>query len=197
LRQLTFKATHFQGNSLSRQFAFEATCFYISIEIDYSINSVYTYFSVIATASSVHKNKVERWGPMYAIDGLVPSGSSNFFHSDLEDHPWFQLDLIGATVVKGVTITNRKNCCGDRFQNVSINVGDEPAVPGDLVTNPKCAIFEGPSATGRIERIMCTEPLVGRYLQVQLRGSSPSILQINEIEVIKPTTTDTATGNFL
>jgi hypothetical protein len=134
---------------------------------------------------------------MYAIDGLVPSGSSNFFHSDLEDHPWFQLDLIGATVVKGVTITNRKNCCGDRFQNVSINVGDEPAVPGDLVTNPKCAIFEGPSATGRIERIMCTEPLVGRYLQVQLRGSSPSILQINEIKVIKPTTTDTATGNFL
>jgi hypothetical protein len=55
---------------------------------------------------------------------------------------------------------------------------------GRIVTVPK-HYFQGPSATGRIEQIMCKKPLKGRYLQVQMRDSRPSTLQINEIEVIE------------
>jgi hypothetical protein len=58
-------------------------------------------------------------------------------------------------------------------------------VIGALVTNPECAIFEGPSATGSIEHIICTEPLVGRFLQVQLIDTDAQDLGINEIEVIE------------
>jgi hypothetical protein len=36
-----------------------------------------------------------------------------------------------------------------------------------------------------IEQIMCKKPLKGRYLQVQMRDSRGTALQINEIEVIK------------
>jgi hypothetical protein len=54
-------------------------------------------------------------------------------------------------VVKGVTNINRINCFGDKFKNVAIHVGNQPAVIGGLVTNPECAIFEGPSSNGRIE----------------------------------------------
>jgi hypothetical protein len=77
--------------------------------------------------------------------------------------------------------TNRYDGTGERFQNVGIHVGDEPAVIGGLVTNPECAIFVGPSATGNIEQITCTQPLTGLYLQIQLRDPNPQYLQINEI----------------
>jgi hypothetical protein len=91
---------------------------------------------------------------------------------------------VEATLVKGVSITNRKDGKGNRLRNVGVHVGDQPAVMiGKLLTNPKCAIFLGPSDTGRVEVIMCTQPMVGRYLQVQMRESSRTVLFINEIEV--------------
>jgi hypothetical protein len=57
-------------------------------------------------------------------------------------------------------------------------------VIGALSTNPECARFEGPSATGNIDKMICTESLVGRYLQVQMRDDYAQYLQINEIEVL-------------
>jgi hypothetical protein len=98
------------------------------------------------------------------------------------------MEFVEVTLVKGVTFTNRKDGNGERFQNVAIHVGDQPAVLGALVTNPECAIFEGPSATGSIEQIFCNKPLVGRFLQVQMRDPSAQILQINEIAVMINTT---------
>jgi hypothetical protein len=144
-----------------------------------------TFFGTIAVASSVFTDYVEKYGPNYAIDGLVSDGDTKIFLSEKEIQPWFQMEFVEAMVLKGVTYTNRKDCCGERFQNVTIRVGDEAAEPGGaLVTNPECAIFVGPSATGMVEQIMCTEPLVGRYLQVQMRDTSNQWLQINQIEVV-------------
>jgi hypothetical protein len=147
--------------------------------------------SVLATASSVYTGNVENYGPHNAIDGLVSDGTdgdTKIYHSAHEVQPWFQMEFVEATVVKGVTFTNRRDGNGERFQNVAIHVGDQPAVLGALVTNPECAIFEGPSATGSIEQIYCKEPLVGRFLQVQMRDPSAQILQINEIAVMINTT---------
>jgi hypothetical protein len=62
---------------------------------------------VLATASSIMQNNVERYGTKYAIDGLVAPDYHNMFFSDTEVHPWFQLDFLEATVVKGVNITMR------------------------------------------------------------------------------------------
>jgi hypothetical protein len=123
----------------------------------------------------------------------VASDYKRFYNSAWEVHPWFQIEFVEATLVNGVTFTNRKDCCGKRFHNVAIHVGDQPAVLGALVTNPECAIFEGPSATGSIEQIICKEPLVGRFLQVQMRDPASRFLQINEIEVINNTVTTTTT----
>jgi hypothetical protein len=87
-------------------------------------------FSVISTASSVLTGSFEKYGPQYAIDGLISEGTTI-----------------------GDTIQSMRSNPGSRwlgFQNVAIHVGDQPAGIGGLVTNPECAIFEGPSATGRI-----------------------------------------------
>jgi hypothetical protein len=148
------------------------------------------HFSVLATAtaSSVYVSDVGNYGPHYAIDGLVSDGTDGvgkIYISEYQVSPWFQMKFVEATVVKGVKFTNRKDVRGERFQNVAIHVGDQPAVIGALVTNPECAFFVGPSATGRVELIMCTDPLEGLYLQVQMLSSSwYQFLQINEIEVI-------------
>jgi hypothetical protein len=129
-------------------------------------------------------NGGKNYRPNYAIDGLVASGSKRFYQSKKEVQPWFQLEFVKEMVVLGVIFTNRKDCCGERFKNVVVHVGDQPAKAGALLNNPECTIFVGPSATGRIEHIYCTKPLMGRYLQVQLRDDSASHLHINEIEVI-------------
>ena len=55
---------------------------------------------------------------------------------------------------------------------------------GALSTNTECARFEGPSATGNIEKVICTESLVGRYLQVQMWDYYAQKLQISELEVL-------------
>jgi hypothetical protein len=115
----------------------------------------------------------------------VAPGRLGFYHSKAEVQPWLQLEFVEPKVVVGVIFTNRKDNSGERFKNVAVHVGDQPAKAGALVTNPTCAIFVGPSATGRIEYIYCTKPLRGRYLQVQMRDSSASYLQINEIQVIE------------
>jgi uncharacterized Zn-binding protein involved in type VI secretion len=150
------------------------------------------WFSDIATASSVDKTSEAH----FAIDGLAVSSGPNIFITELEFYPWFQLEFVnGSTIVTGVTITNRNDCCGEKFRKVSIRVGDEPAVGGRLETNTECSFFKGPSATGRIDQIMCTKPLVGKYLQVQLTKKTKAILQINEIKVMTKTLTDTVTYN--
>jgi hypothetical protein len=43
----------------------------------------------------------------------------------------------------------RKDNSGERYKNVAIHVGDMPAVPGALVTNPECAIFQVVLITGK------------------------------------------------
>jgi hypothetical protein len=128
-------------------------------------------------------DNVEINGPNYAHDGLVIDSEAKQYISQHEIQPWFQLQFVEAMIVKGVTITNRIDCCGEKFKNVAIHVGNQPAVVGALVANPECAFFEGSSATGRIEKIMCKKPMMGRYLQVQMRDTYNQYLQINEIDV--------------
>jgi hypothetical protein len=114
----------------------------------------------------------------------VSIGSSKIYHSALEIQPWFQIKFEESKAVLGVTYINRKDSSGERFQNVAVRVGDDPAVTGAVFTNDICAIFAGPSATGNTEEIMCTEPMVGRYLQVQMEDTYDQYLHINEIIVI-------------
>jgi hypothetical protein len=139
---------------------------------------------VVASASSIYLGNPAIWGPNYAIDGLVLSGGTLIYHSDEEVLPWFQLDFVEPIVVTGAIITNRCDSSGERFKNVAIYVGDQPAVIGALSTNPECAKFVGPSDNCNIDKMICTEPLVGHTLQVQIWDDSNSYLQINEIEVL-------------
>jgi hypothetical protein len=70
----------------------------------------FLYFSVLATASSVYTGNVENYGPQYAIDGQVSDGrdgDTKVYQSANEVQPWFQMEFVEATVVKGVTFTNR------------------------------------------------------------------------------------------
>jgi hypothetical protein len=76
---------------------------------------------------------------------------------------------------------------GHLFKNVGVYVGNLPAMigagTGVYIPNPVCAILLGQSETGKVEEFICKEPLKGRYLQVQMRDSSRTSLDINEIEV--------------
>jgi hypothetical protein len=127
-------------------------------------------------------NNVKKYGPKFAIDNIVVSEAANIYRSVKEVLPWFQLEFVKAMDVRLVSITMRKV----RGSNVGIYVGNQPAVIGANVTNPVCAISKSYSIDQfkNVENITCKEPLVGRYLQVQLmRFTKDQFLQINEIEV--------------
>jgi hypothetical protein len=51
------------------------------------------------------------------------------------------------------------------------------------MTNPVCAIYEGPSTSGSVESITCSQPLVGRYLQLQRTVADGQQLNLNEVVV--------------
>jgi hyaluronoglucosaminidase len=99
-----------------------------------------------------------------------------------EAQPWFQLEFDVIAIVMGVTITNRVDCCGDRLNKLGIYVGNQPAVIGAVMTNPVCSIFAGPSSSGSVEQITCTQPVVGQYLQIQ--RTDPDWQEINFSEIV-------------
>ncbi len=108
-----------------------------------------------------------------------------FFVSDYQDHyPWLQLHFESNVTVHRVAITNRYDIYGRRFQNLTVNVGFQPARFSWLSANPLCASFYGPSPSSSSIVLKCSEPRTGTYLLIQQKTpDSYSLLSINEVYV--------------
>ncbi len=129
-----------------------------------------------ATASSI----LGAFRPGKALDGNL----DNFFHSQENvANSWFQLEFPFEVKISHLVLHNRKSCCGERFKKVSMDVGNTPAVPGQLPTNPRCAFFEGPSSNGMEHTFECDpENNQGKYLSLALTTDTVA-LQIGELYV--------------
>ncbi|XP_053112213.1 uncharacterized protein LOC128327440 [Hemicordylus capensis] len=80
-------------------------------------------------------------GPGNAIDGLT-SGEftqGSCTHTDYESNPWWIVDLKAQYRVFRVSISNRKDCCGNRLNGAEIRIGNSAENGG--ITNPRCAII--------------------------------------------------------
>ena len=98
-----------------------------------------------------------------------------FYRSKEEDNPWLRIQLNRATSFSSVTLTNRKDCCGARLQNLEIRAG----MKNDL-TNELVATFKGPGITGGIHEIEFKKSVIAEFLTLQLNKKS-AILQVNGI----------------
>ncbi len=145
----------------------------------------------IASSSSVWENRAGEgpnpydYGPQFAVDGIITSKWYAYFHSDWEVHTWLQLDF-GSTnmmTVNNLSIALGGDWGGGFFKNVGVFIGNQESQVDKISRNEKCAFYAGPGETFAIVELQCEKPTTGRYLVVQLTGSSPEPLMLNEVTV--------------
>ena len=140
----------------------------------------------VLISSSINKDNRYEYGPQYAADGIRYRGNRRFFWSKNQSLPWIQWHLYQETVVTGVDISTRRDCCGDKLRNITIRAGNyglDPTHRGMIYNNSTlCGTFEGPGNTSMTYTINCTSAIMANYITIQMAGNYTS-LQINEMRI--------------
>jgi outer membrane protein assembly factor BamB len=101
---------------------------FAEVEVYAMVDGVETNVALgkVATSSSVFTGG----GPSDGIDGITNGDFANaggsFFHSSLEENPWWEVDLDRQFEITKVTIYNRTECCSERLSNFKILLSEFP-----------------------------------------------------------------------
>ena len=76
----------------------------------------------------------------------------------------------------GVTIINRKDCCGERLKDIEIT----SPIEAKSYDSPVVGTFKGPGNTGGEHFVSFGEAVTFTYIRFQMKGKG--ILQINGIK---------------
>ena len=85
-------------------------------------------FTILIADVALYKNTSESSTHSYsadkAVDGIKTTGltQGSCTHTDIEDRPWWEVDLGKTYDITGVEITNRGDCCGNSLKNFDITV---------------------------------------------------------------------------
>lgn len=123
--------------------------------------------------------------PGFPLDNCI-FGIGSFCHTDehsINSHPWITL-VIPRSNVKSVRITNRKDCCGWRMQNMKVWVGTKfPSTAyAEYDRGELLGYFPGPGTDDQVVVIASTTGLVGTHVVVQMTNSD-NIINLQKIEV--------------
>ena len=135
------------------------------------------------TASSVYVNNPSVYGPAKVFDNYVPPSEHHHFISQLAPKQWLQVEFYFIKRVTGVTITTRTDCCGFRFIDTGVYVGNFAAIVDVATPNPICRLIPGPFADGSVTTHHCNTPLVGKYLVIQSYYHTENHLELAELVV--------------
>ncbi|XP_068135076.1 fucolectin-like [Hyperolius riggenbachi] len=122
-------------------------------------------------------------GPLSAaINAIDGNQDSTFSHAscvttDIEDYPWWRVDLLESHTISRITITHRKGCCSS-FSGAEILIGDSLANNGN--NNARCAKITSTSG-GATETFHCNG-MQGRYVNVALPGKN-GVVTFCEIQI--------------
>ena len=77
----------------------------------------------VVSASSVHLNEKDKWGPEQALTELSTT-STNFWHSAEGDiNPTITFKLQKEHEILSIVVDDRHDCCHERFQKVEVRIG--------------------------------------------------------------------------
>ncbi|XP_051949140.1 uncharacterized protein LOC127620084 [Xyrauchen texanus] len=115
-----------------------------------------------------------------AIDG---KSNSNYMlrsctHTQIENDPWWRVDLLEVYIVTKVTITNRGDCCEERIEGAQIRIGNSLENNGNNneLASTVSSIPPGGTKTFKFK------PIKGRYVNIFLSGGN-KILTLCEVQV--------------
>ncbi|KAL8221778.1 UNVERIFIED_CONTAM: hypothetical protein K2H54_074478 [Gekko kuhli] len=119
-------------------------------------------------------------GPEKAIDGHEGANylRGRCTHTQLEDNPWWMVDLRAEFKVSSVRVTNRGDCCAERLEGAEILIGKSKDQGG--ITNPRCATITMMGA-GETRKFEC-EGMTGQYVTLTIPGKQ-KYLSLCEVEV--------------
>ncbi|MEV4312118.1 GDSL-type esterase/lipase family protein [Actinocrispum sp. NPDC049592] len=173
----------------------------ISSEIDANTPAMHIFAVALGGGPDLAQGKIAR-ASTEVFGGLasrVNDGDSNgswynnsVSHSDIQDHPWWQVDLGASSQLQTINVWNRTDCCADRLNDFWVFVS---ATPFDTSLAPagqakKNGVWSA-HMTGAAPVVTTVQPNVsGRYVMVQLNGRN--YLSLAEVEVFggKPSTED-------
>ncbi|XP_058240530.1 uncharacterized protein LOC131349131 [Hemibagrus wyckioides] len=130
----------------------------------------------IATQSSLMFNN---FYASFAIDGNRASnmGSYSCTHTNIQNNPWWRVDLLAVYDITKVIVTNRGDCCPERINGAEIHIGNSLVNNGN--NDPRCAVIYSIPAGGSASY---TCNMRGRYVNVFIPGVS-RVLTLCEVEV--------------
>ncbi|XP_051720715.1 uncharacterized protein LOC127496864 isoform X9 [Ctenopharyngodon idella] len=126
-----------------------------------------------------------RWAPFgHASNAIDGNRDSHYEHgsctaTEVQDDPWWRLDLLDQYVVTSITITNRKDCCPERLDGAEIHIGNSLLNNGN--NNPLAAKISSIPG-GRSLTFKWKKGISGRYINVFIPGPT-KVLTLCEVEV--------------
>ena len=105
-------------------------------------------------------------------------GDAQFFHTGLDDKPWWMVDLGASYPVSGFEIHNRADCCQDRAASLVIQVSSDGKTWNEVYANKGKAF--GGEMSGDPLKVNIKE-VSTRYVRVQL--PTRNYLHLAEIRV--------------
>jgi len=125
-------------------------------------------------------------GAASAIDGNT---DSDFFHgsvthTNLENNPWWQIDLGASATIDSIAISNRTDCCIERLRDFEVYISDTPFSPTDT-----SGTLVGRPGTFSVLQNAIPDPFTviavggarGRYVRIQL--NSANYLSLAEVQI--------------
>eukprot|EP00118_Oscarella_pearsei_P003199 m.13377 g.13377 ORF g.13377 m.13377 type:complete len:511 (+) comp24755_c0_seq1:79-1611(+) len=129
----------------------------------------------VATQSSIYSHPFNPAAGL-AVDGIIDGhfGVRSTTHTNHDLKAWWVVDLAEDTIVYGVTVFNRLDCCGERLQNFDvllINAGGQVVKTVGFGLGVKVAY-----------PVRLSGGVTARKVKVQLRGKN--FLQLAEVQVL-------------
>ncbi|XP_022111693.1 uncharacterized protein LOC110990921, partial [Acanthaster planci] len=127
-----------------------------------------------ASQSSTYVDSSMEWSADRAIDGDPDTAS----HTDCPSVQWWKVDLQAMYCFTKITIVNRRDCCGERFEGAIVRAGvnsdqSQNTQIGDPVTSTQ-------ATDGAVIDFMANLTVSARYVSVE---SSRDCLQLAEVMV--------------
>ncbi|MEV0808957.1 glycoside hydrolase N-terminal domain-containing protein [Micromonospora sp. NPDC050200] len=123
-----------------------------------------------------------------AVDGNTDGNfsSNSVTHTNLDNQPWWQVDLGASQDVGEILVWNRTDCCSARLSDFYVLVSDSPFTSTSLeatLQQPGVHAFRYAGTAGTPTHINVGKS--GRYVRVQLTSAS-NYLSLAEVQVYRP-----------
>ncbi|XP_031575508.1 uncharacterized protein LOC116309071 [Actinia tenebrosa] len=113
-----------------------------------------------------------------AVDGILTAtiGEGSCSTTQLENNPWWRVDLEHEYLIKSVSIKNNEDkCCYGRLSDLTVKISV------NLKTNFTCASNISLTVAGEHKKVVCEQMRQGRY--VEIVNSLRTVLTLCEVEV--------------